>query len=137
MMYDEFCKMLDNGQTISMEDYKKIEFVYTWSELIPNYGGKQKIVELFKFGGMELIEKLIPSAKIDKLIYEKRQIADKTMERCQKLLDVCQKFDEVMYEFNNCFEISDTLWNKNNELLDISCQAMEDIEQLEKEYKID
>lgn len=48
---------------VSTEDYRLIEYVYQWHPLIPNNGGKEKIAEIWKVGGMELIRDMIPTAK--------------------------------------------------------------------------
>lgn len=123
MMYNEFCKMLGNGQTVSMDDYKKIEFVYTWSKLIPNFGGKEKIVELFKVGGMELIENLIPAAKIDQQIeLEENYITN--------IQETVEKYQKIATELDELSENSDTYWEKAGELLDKELDEMEKLEDL-------
>ena len=123
MMYNEFCKMLGNGQTVSMDDYKKIEFVYTWSKLIPDYGGKEKIVELFKVGGIELIENLIPAAKIDQQIeLEENYIAN--------IQTKVEKYQKIATELDELSENSDVYWEKAGELLDKELDEMEKLEDL-------
>ncbi|MBO7672249.1 hypothetical protein J6S88_02445 [bacterium] len=123
MMYNEFCEMLGDGWTVSMDDYKKIEFVYTWSKLIPDFLGKKKIVELFKVGGMELIENLIPAAKIDQQIeLEENYIAN--------IQTKVEKYQKIATELDELSENSDVYWEKASELLDKELDEMEKLEDL-------
>lgn len=129
MMYDEFCELLGDGWTISMEDYKKIEFVYTWSKLIPDFGGKQKIVELFKVGGMELIENLIPAAKLNKEIAWNEQKFNKLSEDVEKYQKIGTALDELC-------EDSVKYWEKSKQLIDEMCDVMELIDYYNSEFEI-
>lgn len=61
MMKQEFENLI--GAEICAEDYAIIEYVYTWHPSIPNVGGKQKIAELLKIGGMGLIRSMQDKAK--------------------------------------------------------------------------
>lgn len=47
------------GGWISVEQYRDIEFVYTWH---PNVNGKEVIAQLYKLGGMRLIKDMMPTA---------------------------------------------------------------------------
>ena len=49
--------------TVSEDDYKVIEYVYTWHPLIPEAGGKQKIADIYNVGGMMLIRDMVKTAK--------------------------------------------------------------------------
>ena len=49
---------------ISAEDYSVVEYVYTWHPSIPDLFGKDRIAEIYKFGGMGLIRSMVESAKI-------------------------------------------------------------------------
>ena len=129
-MYEEFCRMLGNGQTILMDDYKKIEFVYTWSKLIPDFNGKQKIVELFKFGGMELIENLIPAAKLNKEIALNQQ-------KFNKLSADVEKYQKIGTTLDELGEASNKYWNKSKQLLGEMCETMELIDYYNSEFEID
>lgn len=137
MMYDEFCRMLGNGQTISMDDYKKIEFVYTNCNLFPNIGGKQKIVELYQFGGMELIEKLIPAAKVDQQIEVLQFTCKYKSEVLSKMLNICKQFDEISYEIDDYELISEKLWKGHEELLADLTELMAELDSHRKSYEID
>lgn len=136
-MYEEFCRMLGNGQTISMDDYKKIEFVYTNCDLIPNFGGKQKIVELYQFGGMELIEKLIPAAKVDQQIEVLQYTCNYKSEVLSKMLNICEQFDEIAYEIDDYKSISQKLWKGHGELLEELAELMEELDSYRQSYEID
>ena len=137
MMYEEFCRMLGNGQTVSIEDYKKIEFVYTNCDLFPNFGGKQKIVELYQFGGMELIEKLIPAAKVDQQIEVLQYTCKYKSEVLSKMLNICEQFDEIPYEIEDYKSISEKLWKGHGELLDELTEIMEELDGYMQSYEID
>ena len=50
------------GGFISVEQYRDIEFVYTWHPSVPDVNGKDVIAQLYKFGGMRLIKDMIPTA---------------------------------------------------------------------------
>lgn len=130
MMYNEFCELLGSGLKVSMDDYKKIEFVYTWSKLIPDYGGKQKIVELFKVGGMELIENLIPAARLNKEIEYNQQKFNKLSADVEKYQIIGTALDELC-------EDSSKYWNKSRQLLDEMCDMMDLIDNLNEKFEVD
>ena len=52
--------------TISDEDYKIIEEVYTWHPAISNTEGKQEIAALYYIAGMGLITNMYPEAHVVK-----------------------------------------------------------------------
>ena len=51
------------GAQISRQDYNIVEAVYMWHPLIPNAGGKDKIAELYKLGGMTLMQDMFARAQ--------------------------------------------------------------------------
>ena len=51
------------GAQISRQDYNIVEEVYMWHPLIPNAGGKDKIAELYKLGGMTLMQDMFARAQ--------------------------------------------------------------------------
>lgn len=69
MMYDEFqeqVKEYANGaetRECSLDDYKKIEYVYTWHPAIAAVGGKRQIAIIWQEFGMGLIKDMYPVAK--------------------------------------------------------------------------
>lgn len=128
-MYSEFSKMLSNGQTVSMDDYKKIEFVYNWSKLIPDFGGKEKIVELFELGGMELIENLIPAARLNKEIEYYQQKFDRLSEKVDKYQKIAIELDELS-------ENSDKYWGKARQIIDEMGDMMQLIDNLNEKFEV-
>lgn len=130
MMYSEFCKLLGNEYTISMDEYKMIEYVYTWSPLIKNYGGKEQIVEMYKCYGIELIKQLIPACKLV-------ETREKVLERCKKAHETCDKYQKIATMLDEIKENSDIYWQKASELADEQADCIEDIDKIDKEFEID
>ena len=64
MMKYEFEKLIE--QEVSQKDYEVIEFVYTWHPDIPDVGGKQKIADIWKVGGISLIKDMKRTAEYAK-----------------------------------------------------------------------
>lgn len=62
MMKSEFESRI--GAKVSQEIYAEIEDVYVWHPAIPEVGGKEKIAEIWKMGGIGLIRSMAESAKI-------------------------------------------------------------------------
>ncbi len=50
------------GKTISDDDYKVVETVYTYHPVIDNVLGKDQIAELYKIGGMRVMRDMLGSA---------------------------------------------------------------------------
>lgn len=50
------------GGWISVEQYRDIEFVYTWHPSVPESNRKEVIAQLYKLGGMRLIKDMMPTA---------------------------------------------------------------------------
>ena len=50
------------GGFISIEQYRDIEFVYTWHPSVHDVNGKDVIAQLYKLGGMRLIKDMMPTA---------------------------------------------------------------------------
>lgn len=59
--------------TISEEDYKIIEEVYTWHPTISDTQGKQEIAILYYIAGMGLITNMYPEAHVVKETYQQIQ----------------------------------------------------------------
>ena len=53
MMREEFEALV--GQEVTPDEYAEIEFVYNFHPAIPEVGGKARIAELYKVGGLGLI----------------------------------------------------------------------------------
>lgn len=62
MMKHEFEERIN--AEISDQDYKTVELVYTWHTAIPNVGGKDMIAQLYKIGGMAVINDMAKSASV-------------------------------------------------------------------------
>ena len=61
MMKVEFEELV--GYPVSNDDYKVIEYVYTWHPSIDEVHGKQQIATLYKVLGMPLIHSMVDEAK--------------------------------------------------------------------------
>ena len=72
MTNEEFKDQLDNLRSIwgedydridpTPEEYKVIEYVYTWHPAIDNVYGKRQIANLYYFGGMSVILNMVDTA---------------------------------------------------------------------------
>ncbi|MDD2957992.1 MAG: hypothetical protein PHR92_05620, partial [Lachnospiraceae bacterium] len=60
MMKHEFEAGL--GNKVTEEQYRKIQFVYTWHPVISDVHGKDDIVALYKIGGDRLMLDMAPTA---------------------------------------------------------------------------
>lgn len=129
MMYNEFCELLGDGWTISMDDYKLIEYVYTWSPLIPDFLGKKRIVELFEFGGMQLIRQLVPACKI-------AETKEKLSKRCEKAHEICDKYQNIAAALDELSEDSDAYWKKASEFIDEQVDCINKMDEMDKEFEI-
>lgn len=105
MMQHEFEDRI--GAELTPEEYKIVERVYTWHPAIPNVGGKDKLAEIYKLGGMELIEDMDIRAihleaeyesicdKLHENIEQKRIILDRMAELQKQLNRLSADFDEL------------------------------------------
>lgn len=83
------------NEKVSTEDYKLIEYVYQWHPLIPNSGGKEKIAEIWKVGGMGLIRDMIPTAmRAEESESKVRELRSKIYELERELNDEREAFDQ-------------------------------------------
>ena len=62
MTKEEFEKLA--GVQVTPEDYKDIEFVYTWHPSISETDGKRQIATLWNIGGLRLIWDMKDTARI-------------------------------------------------------------------------
>lgn len=66
MMKNEFEDIVQHA--VSEEDYRTIEYVYTWYPTISETGGKDQIAMLYTLFGMPIIEDMVERAgKMEKL----------------------------------------------------------------------
>lgn len=129
MMYNEFCEMVGSNYTISMDDYKLIEYVYTWSPLINNYGGKQEIVDMYKCFGIELIRQLIPACKL-------AETKEKLDAKCKKAHEMCVKYQKIAAAMDELSEDSDAYWKKASEFIDEQIDCINKIDEIDKKFEI-
>ena len=96
MTKQEFEQLI--GRTVSNLDYDVIENVYTYHPTICNVGGKEQIADLYKAGGMPLINGMTEVANIMRdLEEEKREIAGKLKKIEERILNVTEgKIDEEL-----------------------------------------
>lgn len=62
MTKQEFESRLDGGKTVTDEQYKIIEYVYTYYPAISNLMGKDQIAMLYDMFGMTVIKDMFPRA---------------------------------------------------------------------------
>lgn len=106
MMKQEFEERI--GESVSGPDYRKIEFVYTWSPAIGDVNGKAQIALLYKEFGMSVINSMEEGAIIAKELYDiqRKMMNQLTMieERISAIrngdfsFEKCRKDMEASYE---------------------------------------
>ena len=93
MLREEFNKKLQEigyiGEFPSFDDYKTIEYVYTYHPSISETDGKYEIAMIYKLGGMTLIEDMRPRA----VLYQ--QADDEVTRLRLMLLEATEKRDEL------------------------------------------
>lgn len=92
MTREEFDKIgsergFDFEGKITNEDYKKIEFVYTFHPSISETDGKKQIVDLVGAFGMRIICDMIPTAKKAKDLEEHIRTEQIRLNNLSKLLE--------------------------------------------------
>ena len=65
---------------VSDQEYKKIEFVYTWHPSISETQGKDQIAMLVATFGMRIIEDMLPTAEKAKELEDKRMCLRQELE---------------------------------------------------------
>lgn len=89
------------GAQISRQDYNVVEKVYMWHPLIPNACGKDKIAELYKLGGMTLMQDMFARAqqleqKDTDLRREYATLREKREEICVEIKQTKSAIEELM-----------------------------------------
>ena len=79
MMKAEFEKFYN--AEVSAEIYAEIEYVYNFHPAIPDVGGKQKIADIFRVGGIGVIRSMRPVAEMaekaeKEILHKRHQIAE-------------------------------------------------------------
>ena len=93
MMKSEFEERI--SATVTPEDYKLIEKVYTYHPIIPEVGGKDKIAEIYKVGGMRLIRDMEDTAN------EAKMIEEAIMQKRREIAKLNEEFADLCRELNN------------------------------------
>lgn len=96
MMKHEFEERI--GAELTPEQYAIVERVYTWHPAIPNVGGKDKLAELYKLGGMPLIEDMDNRAYA--LEYEYNSICDRLREVVSQKSILLDRMADLQKELN-------------------------------------
>lgn len=81
MMRREFEEII--GSAVKKEEYDAIEFVYTWHPAFSNTEGKQQIADIYKAGGMTVINDMSKRAVLNKDLEE-------MISRCRARMDFLQ-----------------------------------------------
>ena len=92
MMKHEFEQIA--GIKVTNEDYKEIEFVYTWHPAIPDVNGKQVIANIYNAGGMMIIKDMKATAQ---------KWFERNMELTEiqkQILELQKQKDEVIDKYN-------------------------------------
>ena len=95
------------GTQISRQDYNVVEKVYMWHPLIPNACGKDKIAELYKLGGMTLMQDMFARAQ---------QIEQKDSDLRREYAKLREKRDEIRAESQKLGEQITELFEKRKQL---------------------
>lgn len=95
------------GAQISRQDYNVVEKVYMWHPSIPNAGGKDKIAELYKLGGMTLMQDMFARAQ---------QIEQKDSDLRREYATLREKRDEIRAESQKLGEQITELFEKRKQL---------------------
>ena len=107
------------GAQISRQDYNVVEKVYMWHPLIPNACGKDKIAELYKLGGMTLMQDMFARAqqieqkdsdlrrvyatlreKRDEIRAESQKLGEQITELFEKRKQLCREDEEIITRMN-------------------------------------
>lgn len=89
------------GAQISRQDYNVVEKVYMWHPLIPNACGKDKIAELYKLGGMTLMQDMFARAQqIEQKDSDLRRVYATLREKRDEIRAESQKLGEQITELS-------------------------------------
>ena len=89
------------GAQISRQDYNVVEKVYMWHPLIPNVCGKDKIAELYKLGGMTLMQDMFARAQqIEQKDSDLRRVYATLREKRDEIRAESQKLGEQITELS-------------------------------------
>lgn len=97
MMKQEFEQRI--GAEVTQEQYRMIEHVYMWHPSIPNVGGKDVIAQLWKIGGMALIEDMDDRCVALEMDYQ--NVCDELRKVIVRKGDVLQRIGELQKEIES------------------------------------
>lgn len=89
MTRQEFNERCEVG--VSDQEYKKIEFVYTWHPSISETQGKDQIAMLVGTFGMRIIEDMIPTAE------KAQELENKRMSLRNQLESINEEYRKLKY----------------------------------------
>lgn len=99
MLKEEFEILIGYG--VTDKDYELIQFVYTWHPSISDTEGKKQIAELYKTGGILVIDAMKEAAQYNmRLDNELRELERKTNAVKERIANV----KEGYLGFERCFE---------------------------------
>ena len=109
------------GAQISRQDYNIVEKVYMWHPLIPNAGGKDKIAELYKLGGMTLMQDMFARAqqseqKDSDLRHEYATLREKREEICVEIKQTKSAIEELMERRKQLYREDEATITRMNEI---------------------
>lgn len=109
------------GAQISRQDYNIVEAVYMWHPLIPNAGGKDKIAELYKLGGMTLMQDMFARAqqleqKDSDLRHEYATLREKREEICADIKQTKAAIEELMEKRKQLYRVDEEIITRMNEI---------------------
>lgn len=125
MMKKEFEERL--GAEVSEKNYRIIEIVYNWHPAVASVNGKDQIVELYKIGGMSVINGMVEAAVIIRDLEEEER---KIKASLRKIQDRIERVNNGDFELERCK-------NEAEQLLEISenpCQWEKMKKFLENKY---
>ena len=113
MTKQEFEQRID--AQISRQDYNVVEKVYMWHPLIPNACGKDKIAELYKLGGMTLMQDMFARAQqSEQKDSDLRRVYATLREKREEIRAESQKLGEQITEL---FEKRKQLYREDEEII--------------------
>lgn len=120
MMKEEFETLL--GKPVSSQEYELIEFVYTYHPSISDTDGKKQIVDLYKTGGMLVIEGMMEATRFAKNIEdEQRALLDRMNMLKERMADV----KDGHLDFERCLSDMKIYFEKSKDISEFNrCQKL-------------
>lgn len=110
MMKEEFENRI--GREIPSNEYREIEYVYTWHPAISSTEGKDQIAAIFNAGGMVVIRSMKEAAEmaevLDNELRAEMAKVERLKNRIQKLKDGDTSFERCLKEAERALDFSET-----------------------------